>query len=106
AGLSNEIYSEIFSHLPQRHLRLVSQTCRTLAALAKPLLFETLVLHGDPQEDRYYHENGRANVIYPGRSKTVELSALGIAVDELIALDIARHVRCLQFGPKVYVAGT
>ncbi|KAI4941507.1 hypothetical protein J4E91_010682 [Alternaria rosae] len=44
-------------------------------------------------------------VMHPGRSRTVELVSLESTVDELIAQDIARHVRNLKFSPKYYVDG-
>ncbi|KAF2032425.1 hypothetical protein EK21DRAFT_110097 [Setomelanomma holmii] len=105
ADLPKEIYLEIFSHLPQRPLRVVSQTCRTFANLAKSLMFETLVFHGDAQKGSYHVEDGALNVWYPGRSKTVELASLSTSIDEVIALDIARYTRCLKFGPRIYVEG-
>jgi hypothetical protein len=49
-------------------------------------------------------ENGQY-FIHPGRSKTVELVSLESTVDELLALDIARHVRKLKFSPAYFVDG-
>lgn len=103
--LPREIYLEIFSHLPQRHLRAVSQTCRAFTTLARPLMFEEISFSGDPQPNRYYAENGQINVKYPGRSRTVEIISLEATVDEIIALGIAPHVKRLKFSPKHYVEG-
>ncbi|KAH7082474.1 hypothetical protein FB567DRAFT_531333 [Paraphoma chrysanthemicola] len=109
ADLPSEIYLAIFSYLPKGHLVVVVQACRTFAALAKPLLFETLVLHGDRQYTTLYEESDEENdeieVLYPGRTKTVELGELVTTVDELIASDIARHVKRLKFGPRFYSEG-
>jgi hypothetical protein len=92
--LPEELYLEIFSYLPQHHLRLVSRTCRTFATLTKPLMFKTLHLDGSAQVS-----------IHSGRSQTAEVGSLESTVDELLALDIARHVRKLKFSPGYYVDG-
>ncbi|KAH7070769.1 hypothetical protein BKA63DRAFT_84208 [Paraphoma chrysanthemicola] len=105
ADLPSEIYLAIFSYLGRPHLVLVAQACRTFAALAKPLLFETLVLHGDRQYDIVFKENGEIDIVYPARIKIVEFGELSTTVNELIASDIARHVKRLEFGPRFYVEG-
>ncbi|CAN9289460.1 unnamed protein product [Alternaria alternata] len=92
--LPEELYLEIFSYLPQHHLRLVSRTCRTFATLTKSLMFKTIHLDGSVHTS-----------IHPGRSRTVEVGSLESTVDELLALDIARHVRKLKFSPGYYVDG-
>jgi hypothetical protein len=102
--LPDELYLEIFTHLPQHHLRSVSQTCRTFATLVRPLKFKTIHLDGFPQS-RFGRMEKDECVMYPGRSRTVELSALDSTVNELITLDIARHVQALKFSPKYYVDG-
>ncbi|KAI4675230.1 uncharacterized protein J4E84_010231 [Alternaria hordeiaustralica] len=102
--LPDELYLEIFSHLPQHHLRSVSQTCRAFATIVRPLMFATIHLDGSPQSRFGRMENNEC-VMYPGRSRTVELVSLESTVDELIAHDIARHVRKLKFSPKYYVDG-
>ena len=92
--LPEELYLEIFSYLPQHHLRLVSRTCRTFATLTKSLMFKTIHLDGSVHTS-----------IHPGRSRTVEVGSLESTGDELLALDIARHVRKLKFSPGYYVDG-
>ena len=67
-------------------------------------MFATIHLDGSPQSRFSMIENNEC-VMYPGRSRTVELVSLESTVDELIALDIARHVRKLKFSPKYYVDG-
>ena len=102
--LPEELYLEIFSYLPQHHLRLVSQTCRTFATLTKSLIFQTIHLDGSAQTGFGRVEDGQYK-IHPGRSRTVELGSLESTVDELLALGIARHVRKLKFSPGYYVDG-
>ena len=108
--LPEEIYLEIFSYLPQHHLRPVLQTCRTFASLVKPLMFGTLHLDGDAQRGMWTAE-WRPGAVWshqvfcPGRSRIVELASLDSTVDELILLDIVRHVRKLKFSPRYYVDG-
>jgi len=67
-------------------------------------MFATIHLDGSPQSRFGRMENNEC-VMYPGRSRTVELVSLESTVDELIAHDIARHVRKLKFSPKYYVDG-
>ncbi|CAN9095928.1 hypothetical protein AA0114_g7482 [Alternaria tenuissima] len=102
--LPEELYLEIFSYLTQHHLRLVSRTCRTFATLTKSLMFQTIHLDGSAQTGFGRVEDGQYK-IHPGRSRTVELGSLESTVDELLALDIARHVRKLKFSPAYYVDG-
>jgi hypothetical protein len=109
-SLPKEIYLEIFSYLPQHHLRPVLQTCRAFARLVKPLMFKTLHLDGDAQRGMMVAEwKPRAvwshQVLCPGRSRTAELASLEGTVEELIALDVLRHVRKLKFSPRYYVEG-
>jgi hypothetical protein len=103
--LPKELYLEIFSHLPQRHLLSLSLTCRSFAALARPLIFEEISFVGDVQHGRYYSEGDQINVLYPGRSKTVDMLSLDANVNELIKLGIAPYVKKLKFGPKYYIDG-
>jgi hypothetical protein len=105
AELPKEIYLEVFSYLPTRHLRSVSLTCRAFASLSKPLRFHTLHFDGDAQQDRYDYESFE-QVKYPGRTKTVELGTLRTTVEEIIALDLARFVKMLVFSPVYYIEGT
>jgi hypothetical protein len=105
AELPKEIYLEVFSYLPARHLRSVSLTCRAFASLSKPLRFQTLHFDGNVQQDRYHYESFE-QVKYPGRSKTVEIGTLGPTVEEIIALDLARFVKKLVFSPVHYTEGT
>jgi hypothetical protein len=105
ADLPKELYLEIFSHLPQRHLFSISQTCRAFAVLARPLIFEEISLVGDVQHGCYYSEGDQLNVLYPGRSKTVDTLSLEANVNELIELGIAPYVKKLKFGPKHYIDG-
>jgi hypothetical protein len=102
--LPEELYLEIFSYLPQHHLRLVSRTCRTFATLTKSLMFQTIHLDGLAQTGFGRVEDGQYK-IHPGRSRTVEMGSLESTVDELLALDIARHVRKLKFSPGYYLDG-
>jgi hypothetical protein len=105
-SLPDEIYLEIFSYLPQHHLRPVLQTCRTFARLVKPLVFKTLHLDGNAQEGNIVAECTPGVIRFcPGRSRTTELASLKDTVDELIAFDILRHVRKLNFSPRYYVEG-
>jgi len=107
--LPDELYEEIFSHLSQHHLRSVSQTCRVFATIVRPLMFATIHLDGSPQSERIREEGVREEpsrwVQYPGRRRTVDLGTLKSTVDELIAHDIACHVRNLKFSPGYYVDG-
>jgi hypothetical protein len=106
ADLPKEVYLEIFSHLPQRYLLSISQTCRSFAALAKPLIFEEVSFAGDVQQGRYYLEGDQfISVLYPGRSKTVDMLSLETSVDEIIELGIAPYVKKFKFGPKHYIDG-
>jgi hypothetical protein len=109
-SLPDEIYLEIFTYLPQHHLRPVLQPCRTFARLVKPLVFKALHLDGNAQRGTMVAEwNPGAirshQVLRPGRSRTTELASLKDTVEELIALDILRHVRELKFSPRYYVDG-
>ncbi|RYO55539.1 hypothetical protein AA0113_g8704 [Alternaria arborescens] len=105
-SLPDEIYLEIFSYLPQHHLRPVLQTCRTFTRLVKPLVFKTLHLDGNAQEGNIVAEWKPGVIRFcPGRSRTTELASLKDTVDELIAFDILRHVRKLNFSPRYYVEG-
>ncbi|KAF2824683.1 hypothetical protein CC86DRAFT_45868 [Ophiobolus disseminans] len=103
--LPEEIYVDIFSYLSQRHLRNLLHTCRDFARLVRPLIFETLCFYGSPQFERSYRDPGGRFLRYSGRSKSVEIVSLEAAVNEVLALDIARYARRFEFGPKHYVEG-
>lgn len=104
ATLPKELYLQIFAYLEYRYLRAVCETCRTFAALVRPLMFEVLQFRGDAQPQQYYFENS-AQVRYPVRVKTVELAHLDEAVEEVLRLGFVRYVKTFKFGPKFYVSG-
>lgn len=101
-SLPEEIYVEIFSHLPHRYFYTLSLTCQRFARLVKPVLFATLVLHGDAQSRRYPSTRDSDRTPYTGSTKSVELAHLNTVVEELLDLDVARYVKRFKFSPKFY----
>lgn len=87
-----EIHLAILSYLPQRDLLAASLTCRKFRNLSRSTIFETLCLYGE-RDDPLRQE------------RIVEFSGLDKAVDELIAWDIAKHVKTVKFCPKYYIDG-
>jgi len=67
-------------------------------------MFQTIHLDGSAQTEFGRVEDGQYEV-HPARSRTVEVGSLESTVDELLALDIARHVRKLKFSRGYYVDG-
>lgn len=105
--LPGELRTEICSRLPHNDLLSLSRTCGSLAAAAKPFLFETLTFHSDEQASQQHillrHPRDQENV---GHFKPVELASMKASIDEVIDLDILKYVTTFQYSPKLYMDGT
>lgn len=105
-SLPSELRIEICSHLPHNDLLSLSRTCGSLAAAAKPFLFEKLTFHGDEEVSQQHrllrHPRDRTDV---GRFKPVELASLESAIVQVIELNLPRYATTLQYSPKLYVEG-
>lgn len=96
-ALPPELQIQVCSYLPRADLLTINRTCTSLAAAAKPLLFETLIFHGDD------HTNETQVPLRNPRS--VELASLESAVDRVRGLGITKYVKTFQYSPKIYVEG-
>lgn len=101
-SLPKELHLEIFSHLSHNDQLSISNTCRSFSYLVKPLLFSVLVFAGQAQRD--YFDHG-VNIQHHGRKKTVDLTQLDDAVDEILSLGIAPFVKEFRFKPFRYAFG-
>ncbi|KAJ4983620.1 hypothetical protein SVAN01_10883 [Stagonosporopsis vannaccii] len=103
--LPAELKTQVCSYLPRVDLLAVTRTCSSLAAAAKPLLFEILTFHGDDQTSdlhmlhRHCDWDGSSQLpCYP-----VELAFLDDAVDKVIELGITKYAKIFQYSPKLYM---
>jgi len=95
--LPPELQIQVCSYLPRADQLTITRTCTSLAAAAKPLLFETLSFHGDDHtSETHMHLRGPC---------LVELASLESAVDKVRALGITKYVKTFQYSPKIYVEG-
>ena len=101
-----ELQTEICSYLQFADLLTLSRTNKSLAAAAKPFLFETLTFHGDAEPAKQYLE---LPPVYrwsnPGTLKPIEVAFLDIAIDEVLELDIVGYTKTFQYSPRVYDDG-
>ncbi|KAF2262567.1 hypothetical protein CC78DRAFT_618468 [Lojkania enalia] len=98
--LPKELIWEIFTCLSHKdHLALL-QTCRLFTHLIQPLIFHVLSFDGRPQGGWFDHATSTS---YHGNRKAVKWAHLDDAIDEVVHLGIAPHVKTFYFSPAFYV---
>ncbi|KAH6633776.1 hypothetical protein C7974DRAFT_471837, partial [Boeremia exigua] len=103
--LPAELQTEVCSYLSRVDLLALSRTCVSLAASAKPFLFETLTFHGDDQvSDQHALLRIPVDSTYTNFTRPVELASLETTIDKAMRLGISKYAKTLQYSPKVYVA--
>lgn len=104
--LPAELQIHIYSYLPRVDLITLTRTCSSLAAAAKPRLFETLTFHGNDRTDhqhillRHPCDPYESLPCYP-----VELASLETAIDKVMELGITKYAKTFQYSPRLYIDG-
>lgn len=100
-----ELVIDILGYLDHYDLLSLSLTSRTFRALVKHhFLFDILHLDGAEGMPVYHQRGGPfGQFVSARRERTVKLSELDSAVEEVIGMGIASFVRTFKFSPARYV---